>query len=156
MAYTHLTSEERHYIEKQHKMQDSTTTIALALGRSQSSISRELVRNCGQRGYRHKQAHGKARQRHVDKPKAVKLTSALVDSLERLLERQWSPEQISGRLKAEGRSTVCHETIYHACAKGQAGGWQAISESAPPFEEIPQALRQQYRQRQRHPQPGGH
>lgn len=123
MAYTHLTSEERHYIEKRHKMQDSTTTIALALGRSQSSISRELGRNCGQRGYRHRQAHGKAQQRHVDKPKAVKLTLALVDSLERLLERQWSPEQISGRLQAEGKSTVCHETIYqHVLKDKRAGG----------------------------------
>lgn len=56
MAYTHLTSEERRYIEKRHKMQESTTTIALALGRSQSSISRELGRNCGQRGHRRRTA----------------------------------------------------------------------------------------------------
>jgi len=74
-------------------MQESTTTIALALGRSQSSISRELGRNCSQRGYWHKQAHGKAVPRHVDKPKAVKLAAALVDSLEGLLERQWSPNR---------------------------------------------------------------
>jgi IS30 family transposase len=85
-------------------MKESTATIALSLGRSQSTISRELTRNRGQRGYRHKQAHTKAQQRHADKPKAVKLTPELAGSIGLLLEQQWSPEQISGRLKAEGKS----------------------------------------------------
>lgn len=88
MAYTHLTAEERNYIETRHKMEDSTTEIALVLGRSQSTISRELRRNRGQRGYRHKQAHAKAQQRHADKPKAVKLTLELVSNLNMLLVEQ--------------------------------------------------------------------
>lgn len=124
MAYTHLTSEERHYIETRHKMKESTATIALTLGRSQSTVSRELARNRGQRGYRHKQAHAKARQRHVDKPKAVRLTPELAGSIDALLlGQQWSPEQISGRLKAEGKAAVCHETIYqHVLKDKRAGG----------------------------------
>ncbi len=40
MAYTHLTSEDRHYIETRYKMGDSIREIALALGRCQSTISR--------------------------------------------------------------------------------------------------------------------
>lgn len=112
MAYTHLTAEERHYIETRHKMKESTATIALTLGRSQSTISRELTRNRGQRGYGHKQAHSKAQQRQANKPKAVKLTPELAVSIGTLLEQQWSPEQISGRLKAEGKATICHETLY--------------------------------------------
>jgi IS30 family transposase len=80
MADTHLTSEDRHYIETRHKMSDSTMEIALALVRSQSTISRELRRNRSQRGYRHKQAHAKAQQRHADKPKTIKLTPELADS----------------------------------------------------------------------------
>ena len=123
MAYTHLTSEERHYIETRHKMKESTATIALTLGRSQSTISRELTRNRGQRGYRYKQAHTKAQQRHADKPKAVKLTPELAVSIGTLLEQQWSPEQISGRLKAEGKATICHEAIYqHVLRDKRAGG----------------------------------
>lgn len=124
MAYRHLTAEERHYIETRHKMEDSTTEIALALGRNQSTISRELTRNRGQRGYRHKQAHTKAQQRQVDKPKAVKLTPELAGSIDALLlGQQWSPEQISGRLGAEGKATVCHETIYqHVLKDKRAGG----------------------------------
>lgn len=123
MAYTHLTSEERHYIETRHKMKESTATIALVLGRSQSTIRRELTRNRGQRGYRHKQAHTKAQQRHADKPKAVKLTPELAGSIGLLLEQQWSPEQISGRLKEEGKATICHEAIYqHVLKDKRAGG----------------------------------
>ncbi len=123
MAYTHLTPEERHHIEKRYKLKDSTSTIALALGRSQSTISRELRRNRGQRGYRHKQAQAKAQQRHADKPKAVKLTPELAGSIGTLLEQQWSPEQISGRLKEESKTTVCHETIYqHVLKDKRVGG----------------------------------
>lgn len=123
MAYGHLTSEERHYIETRHKMEDSTRAIALALGRSQSTISRELSRNRGQRGYHHKQAHNKAQRRHAEKPKAIKLTPALMLSIDSLLEQQWSPEQISGRLKEEGKECVCHEVIYqHVLKDKRAGG----------------------------------
>jgi len=40
------------------------------------------------------------------------LTPELAVSIDTLLEQQWSPEQISGRLKEEGKPTVCHEAIY--------------------------------------------
>lgn len=123
MAYTHLTPEERHYIETRHKLKDSTSEIAAALGRNQSTISRELMRNQGQRGYRHKQAHRKARQRHADKRKSLKLTPELVGHIDALLGQQWSPEQISGWLGQEGRPTVCHETVYqHVYRDQRAGG----------------------------------
>ncbi|MDP2394178.1 MAG: IS30 family transposase [Methylococcaceae bacterium] len=123
MAYTHLTPEERHYIETRHKLKDSTMIIACALGRSQSTISRKLRLNRGQRGYRHQQAHSKAQQRHADKAKAVKLTPALINTIDALLEQQWSPEQISGRLAQAGQVSVCHESIYqHVLKDKQAGG----------------------------------
>ncbi len=123
MTYTHLTPEDRYYIETRHKMEDSTIEIALALGRSQSTISRELRRNRGQRGYRYKQAQAKAQQRHADKPKAIKLTPELVGNIDALLEQQWSPEQIGGKLKADGKATVCHEAIYqHVLKDKRAGG----------------------------------
>jgi len=96
--------------------------IASALGRSQSTVSRELRRNRGQRGYRHQQAHSKAQQRHAYKAKAVKLTPALVSNIDALLEQQWSPEQISGRLTQEGQASVCHETIYQNVLKDKCAG----------------------------------
>lgn len=74
MAYTHLSLEERHYIEVQGKEGVSQNKISQALGGSQSSISREINRNTGKRGYRHKQAHHKAEKRHKIKAKQIKLT----------------------------------------------------------------------------------
>ena len=56
MSYAHLSLEERHYIEIELKAGRSMNQIAKALGRSQSTLSREISRNTGQRGYRHKQA----------------------------------------------------------------------------------------------------
>ncbi|MDD5277828.1 MAG: hypothetical protein PHR16_17355 [Methylovulum sp.] len=77
------------------------------MGRSQSTVSRELGRNRGQCGYRHRQAHGKAQQRQADKPKEVKPPPVLAGEIDALLEQQWSPEQV-GRLKRESKASVCH------------------------------------------------
>lgn len=117
MAYTHLSLEDRNYIEKRLKQKDSLNRIARELGRSQSTLSRELARNTGLRGYRYQQADKKAKQRHQEKPKAIKLSVALAGTINTLLEQDWSPEQISGRLKEEGKDTVCHETIYQHVLK---------------------------------------
>ncbi len=57
MSYKHLSLEERHYIELSMKNEKKLTEIAAELERSQSTISREVRRNRGQRGYRHKQAN---------------------------------------------------------------------------------------------------
>ena len=56
MGYKHLSLAERHYIELERKLGKSFSQIACVLGRSPSSISREVERNTGLRGYRHKQA----------------------------------------------------------------------------------------------------
>jgi IS30 family transposase len=72
------------------------------MNRSQYTISRELARNTGMRSYRHTQANRKAKQRHTDKPKAIKVTMELVDYINGMLRQQWSPEQISGWLKRKG------------------------------------------------------
>ena len=74
MSYQHLSLTERHYIEFNRRKEVSHNQIAKDLGRSQSTISREILRNTGLRGYRHKQADHLATRRHVIKPKVVKLT----------------------------------------------------------------------------------
>jgi IS30 family transposase len=40
----------------------------------------------------------------------------LVDSINVMLQQQWNPEQISGRLKREGWASICHDTIYQHIA----------------------------------------
>lgn len=123
MSYTHLSLAERHYIEIERKTGTSMKQMAKALGRSQSTLSREISRNTGQRGYRHKQAHGLAEQRHKNKPKAVKLTEEVKQFIEGYLKQDWSPEQITGRLEREGIIKLHHETIYrYVLADKKAGG----------------------------------
>lgn len=124
MAYAQLTFAERNYIEMRLKQGDSQNRIARDMNRSQSTISRELARNTGLRGYRHTQANRKAKQRHAAKPKAIKMTRELTGHIDVMLQQQWSPEQIGGRLKREGQLSVCHETIYQHILKDKRAGGQ--------------------------------
>ena len=112
MGYKHLSLVERYYIEIEKKMGKSLNKIAHSLGRSQSTISREVHRNTGQRGYRHNQAKRLAQERHKNKPKAVKMTDAIKQRVNQYIEQDWSPEQIAGRLKHDGVISLHHETIY--------------------------------------------
>lgn len=123
MNYKHLSLEERHYIEIEQKLGASMNKIAAALGRAQSTLSRELGRNTGHRGYRHQQANHLTEIRHKNKPKAVKLSDEIKGLIDGYLEQDWSPEQIAGRLKYEGIITLHHETIYqYILADKKAGG----------------------------------
>lgn len=123
MAYQHLNLQERHYIELERKNGVSQKDIAASLGRSPSTLSRELSRNHGQRGYRHVQANNKAATRHKDKPKAIKLTDSIKVMINKHIEEDWSPEQVAGRLKNEGVVSLHHETIYqYVLADKKSGG----------------------------------
>ncbi len=121
-TYTHLTQEERDHIETMRKQKISLNTIAKGMGRARSTLSRELKRNSGQRGYRYQQADKKAKQRHHDKPKAIKLDQAMQPLITPLIKEKWSPEQVSGRLKQEGKQSVSHETIYRFLLIDKAAG----------------------------------
>ena len=112
MNYTHLTQAERYQIAILSKAGHEQSEIARVMNRHPSTMSRELRRNRGQRGYRPKQAHefSKARMRAcANGPRISDETWVLVE--ERLGEL-WSPEQICGRLKACGLPAASHEAIY--------------------------------------------
>ena len=115
ISYNQLSQEERYQIYVLKKASHSITEIARILGRHKSSISRELRRNKGRRGYRPKQAHSLAlnrRQSSVRK-RISDNTWSFVESLIRL---DWSPEQISLWLKHKG-IRVSHEWIYQYILK---------------------------------------
>ena len=123
MNYHHLSLAERHYIEIESKAGTSLNKIAQALHRSQSTVSREINRNTGQRGYRHNQADRFANERYDNKCKATKLTDDIKHLIDGYLEQDWSPEQIAGRLELDGVIKLHHETIYqYVLADKQAGG----------------------------------
>lgn len=123
MTYTQLTQEQRYQIYALKKSGHKQTEIAQFLNVHKSTISRELKRNRGQRGYRPKQAHRKAMARRKEKvrPRISELDWALIEEKVRL---DWSPEQISGWLKRKHPSLrVSHEWIYqHIYADKRAGG----------------------------------
>ncbi len=122
MSYKHLSLAERYYIEIELKMKVSINQIAKAMGRSHSTISREIQRNTGQRGYRHKQANCLAGERHVNKFKAIKLTDEIKNLIAVCLQNDWSPEQIAGRFQDDGIVSLHHETIYQYILADKASG----------------------------------
>lgn len=98
---------------------DSLRSIAGRLGKAPSSISREVARNGRRRHYRAWHAEEAAVQR-ARRPKASKLATngPLRREVERKLEANWSPQQISRRLVADYPADldmrVSHETIYRS------------------------------------------
>ena len=98
-------------------------TIAEAIGRSQGTVSKELRRNRGHRGYRPAQADHLARERQAGKRSRPKVVVGVVkEEVEALLRITHSPEQISNALKLNGLN-VSHATIYqHIVREKKAGG----------------------------------
>jgi len=122
--YNHLTREQRCQIWALKTTGLSQRQIALGLGVSPSTISRELKRNQGRKGYRFQQADTLATERrHAASAQPTCMTPDNIRIIEKRLEEGWSPDQISGRLKLEG-ICVSHESIYHhVWSDKQQGGF---------------------------------
>ena len=114
-----LTLAEREEISRGLVAGRSLRSMAIALGRSPSTLSREIGRNGGSRRYRAATADSRAWKQAL-RPKLCKL--ALHDYLRQAvvakLALEWSPEQIAGWLKLTNPGTeprqVSHETIYRS------------------------------------------
>lgn len=115
MSYTHLTREERYQIYALKQAGHKQSEIASVLERSASTISRELARNRGQRGYRPKQAYGMAIDRRAMNARVI--DAATWQFAQDKLALQWSPEQISAH------ADISPETVYQRVyADKRAGG----------------------------------
>ena len=114
-----LTLTEREEISRGLVAYLSLRSIASQLGRSPSTISREVNRNGGQKRYRATRADQAAWDR-APRPKPCKLVGSplLRRIIARKLKANWSPEQIAGWLKREypgnEDNQVSHETIYRS------------------------------------------
>ena len=112
-----LTFAEREEISRGLSCGGSLRSIARRLGRAASTVSREVARHGGRLGYRANHAEYEASLSAL-RPKLCRL--ALNGKLRKLvagkLALEWSPEQISGWLKArypdDSSMQVSHETIY--------------------------------------------
>ena len=120
----HLTYAERCQMSVLLKSGKSKRSIGHLLGRSHSTIVREVSRNSGGCGYRHIQAQKLAEERKsLVSRRPIKMTPELIQDITTMLwETQSSPVQISGRLKALGRVTISHESIYRMIWKDKASG----------------------------------
>jgi IS30 family transposase len=112
-----LSLSEREDISRSLATGSSMRMIATQLGRSPSTISREINRNGGYDHYRAAEAEQAAWDRAL-RPKLCKLAGnkQLTRIVAKKLQRQWSPQQIAGWLKREHPDSeayhVSHETIY--------------------------------------------
>lgn len=111
MNYTQLTRGQRYQISVLLKAGHNQTSIAVLVDCHKSTISRELRRNCGPRGYYPLSADKAAHKRHREAYQQ-RIAAETWQQVELLLGQQWSPEQITGRLKLERQPTVSHERIY--------------------------------------------
>lgn len=109
--YTQLTQEQRYQIKALLNMGHNQKEIARAIDVSNSTISRELKRNRGLRGYRPRQAQIKAIERRKHKV-TRRITEATWNVVEERLRFDLSPEQISEWLTKYELQSVSHETIY--------------------------------------------
>ena len=110
--YGHITLEERCEISRRLQAGETQGQVASALGRSPSSISRELKRNGGVDDYRPAQAGDLAWARRWGGSKLERNEELQAAVLDRL-KQGWSPEQVSGRLAREaGRKIISYESIY--------------------------------------------
>ena len=113
MEKKHLSLEERNIIERLVQGGKSNKAIAEVLGRSKSTIGRELERNCWRlkcREYRSKSADEVAKKRQKRERKS-RISGEIWQKIFEFYNEDWSPEQISGVLKLQDIG-VSHETIY--------------------------------------------
>ncbi len=115
--YKHLSREERYQIHSLIKAHMTIAQIARSLGRSASTVSRELSRGAGPDGYQAECACLLAAQRSAASRNASTVPQQVWKDVRARLRLQWSPEQIAAKLP------VSHESIYlHVYADKQRGG----------------------------------
>ncbi len=116
MTYKHLSIEEREHIQELLWEKKSIRSIAKELGRSPSSISRELKRNTTsiRERYTSRQAQERALKKRKSRGRTEKLkNNDIRQYVIEKLQLRWSPEQIAGRLSIDmPHYSISHEAIY--------------------------------------------
>jgi IS30 family transposase len=117
MKYKHFSIEEREKIQEMLWQKASIRDIAGAIGRSPSSVSREMRRNRPpQRNvYTPRLAHERALGNRKQRGRKERLKDSFIRNyvIACLKERRWSPEQIAGRLSSDHPEfSISHEAIY--------------------------------------------
>lgn len=115
MAYTHLTIEEREVIQQSLWNKESIRSIAAKLGRSHSSIVREINKNLSvtRKQYTPRVANVRALENRSYRGRRERLKNETIRTyVTTNLKRRRSPEQIAGCIKNDIQETISPEAIY--------------------------------------------
>lgn len=123
MAHSQLTLAQRYTIFAYLQTGKSKRQMAKSLNVHHSTICREITRNSINGKYDPKAAENKTQTRRKQAKKYRKITPQLWRFVEKMLEKDFSPEQIAGVLNRSGAKIISHETIYqHVLADKAKGG----------------------------------
>lgn len=126
MRYHQITPAERYTLATLRKQVPALSVAAIArlMNRHRSTISRELARNGSRRDgvYRTRHAQDEANRRRWRSGRNQRFISADWELVVCLLREGLSPEQISGRLRLEGRLAISYESIYRYIKKDKKRG----------------------------------
>jgi IS30 family transposase len=151
MAHTQLNIEEREEIQQGLWKKESVRSIAKRLGRSHSTIAREIKKNLPPERhlYTPRLANERAQEKRKSRGREARLKNETVRRyVVEHLKLGWSPEQIAGRMKVDGIGSVSHEAIYqyvYAQLYRNGNGWVK-----PGKEDLRPYLRRKQKKRQRH------
>jgi len=132
MAHKQLTLEKRYEIKAYMQSGFSKSYIAQQLKVHKSTITRELKRNRVRSGYHAMTAQKKAMVRKKNARKHIRFTEEIQSKVRALLLLDFSPEQISGRLKKETNISISHERIYQYIRENRNSGgnlWKHLRHS---------------------------
>lgn len=137
MKYNQLTDDERYQIAAMRLHRNSLRAIARHLGRSPSTISREITRNAYPTDGRYRASkacsYAKTRRSRARRGTTFRRDEWLL--VRSLLRRKLSPEQISGALRRFGLLSISHETIYRYV-------WDDLSRGGTLHKHLRQARKQ--------------
>ena len=124
MRYHQITSDERYMQLRRYDFNQAE--VAEIVGRHRSSISRELRRNRStcDGAYRPSKAAERTRGRRARSRRNSRFTVDDWRLVEGLLQQQWSPEQIAGRLRRHGVLSISHEPNFTHVWRDKARGGQ--------------------------------
>jgi len=114
MQQKQLTQKERYHIWASLKRGVTQKEIANTIGVHPSTICREIKRNkdVTTQEYHYAFAQTKSQRRQQNKRKYTVFTSKIKIYIKKHLNKDWSPEQIAGRMMLDTGLSICHETIY--------------------------------------------
>jgi len=150
MKYKHLSIEEREKVQELLWQKSSIRTIAGAINRSPSSVSREINKNIPlKRSYRPRLAHERAIVKRSCRGRKLRLKSGFIRRyVVEGLKSGLSPEQISGRLTFEyPDESISHEAIYrYVYDQAYMEGWGVMK---PHRRDLRKYLKRRHKRRQK-------